>query len=108
MTHVTLYQHAKRPEWGLAVAIGHVADRRVFLFESGERRAIMNEYAHLMSEVEPAEEVAAEARKRFDKHVARATTPAGVRKKTRPRKASASPDKAKSNGAASKTEPAAE
>lgn len=99
----TLYQHAKRPDWGFAIAIAHLVDRKIFVFESGESRTFMNEYVHFMSEVEPAEDVAAKARQALAKHAARAAaaTSAPVKKKSGARKASAS--KAKST-AASKPE----
>jgi hypothetical protein len=82
-TDISLYQHAKRPEWGLAVPIDHLGDRRIFLFESGECRTIMNEYAHLMAEVEPEEDVAAQARKYFAKHAAPKAPSTRAKKTTR-------------------------
>lgn len=107
MEHFTLYQHEKRPEWGLAIAIDHLVDRKTYLFEGGERRTFMNEYVHFMSEVEPEEEAAAKARRYFDKHAARAIAATPAKKKSSTRQASASSKRAKASAAASKTEPAA-
>jgi hypothetical protein len=100
----TLYQHAKRPDWGFAIAVAHLVDRKIFVFENGESRTFMNEYTHFMSEVEPAEDVATKARQALAKHAARATASAAapVKKKSGARKAAAS--KAKASGAAAKPE----
>lgn len=86
---ISLYQHAKRPEWGLAIAVEYHLDRRTFLFRSGERRTIMNEYAHLISVVEPEEDAAADARQYFQKHAARVTRATPVKKAATKRKAPA-------------------
>jgi hypothetical protein len=79
---IELFQHTKRPEWGLAICVEQCGDRSFFLFDTGEVRAIMNEFADLMSKVEPEEEAAAKARKYFAKHAAAAETP----KKKAPRR----------------------
>ena len=86
MEHFALYQHATRPEWGFAIAIDYLVDRRIFLFESGERRAIMNEYAHLISQVEPAAELATKARQALRKFAVRAMAAPMAKKKTAARK----------------------
>jgi len=93
-TDIDLYQHAKRPDWGLAIAVDELTDRKSFLFEDGEQRTFMNEYAHLMSEVQPTEELVEKARKYFSKYLSR-TPSASKRKPPAARKAAKSPRKAK-------------
>ena len=87
--HVALYQHTKRPEWGFAVVIDHLLDRRIFMFENGESRTISNEYGHLMAEVEPPEEQASKARLALGKLAARAGASTTPKKKAAPRKSKA-------------------
>jgi hypothetical protein len=70
--HLTLYQHVKRPDWGLAIAVAELDDRRTYLFDDGRLRTFMHEYVHLMSESEPPEDVAERARSYFAKHAGRA------------------------------------
>ena len=87
----------------MAIAIEYFEDRRTFLFQDGERRTILSNYAHLMAEVEPAENVAAEARKHFGKYAARAGVPALSAKPASKRSASGRSSKRKSKAVDSKT-----
>lgn len=103
MEPFTLYQHTKRPDWGFAIAIAHLADRKIFVFESGESRTFMNEYVHFMSEVEPAEELAAKARQALAKHAARAASASAPAKKKTSARKTASSSKTKSSGATAKS-----
>lgn len=68
------YQHAKRPEWGVAVLIDALDDRRIFLFNDGVARTFVNDYALLMNLVELDEESAADANRFFDKHKRKASS----------------------------------
>ncbi|MDD9933080.1 MAG: hypothetical protein OXT09_05725 [Myxococcales bacterium] len=97
-----LYSHAKRPEWGLAIAEEELADRTIYLFQTGERRTIMNEFGHLMSEAAPSEEEAAEARKYFSKRSSRGAGSGAAKKKATKRttKKKAAKAKAKSDAEA--------
>lgn len=81
-------------------------DRRVFLFMDGKRRAISNDYAHLIVEAEPDEEVAAEAAQYFAKNLTRKTAaPAAKKKKTATKRKTATKKKAtKKKAAAPKAE----
>jgi hypothetical protein len=80
-------------------------DRSVFLFQTGERRTILNEYAHFMAQVEPEEEVATKAREYFSKQVAIAVGAAAPAKK-KPSRARTTATSAKSSAAAADGAPA--
>ena len=47
-----LYQHTKRPGWGLAILAWERNNRRAFQFEDGKLRLIKDGYYHLMKEVD--------------------------------------------------------
>ncbi len=49
---VPLYQHTKRPGWGLAILAWERNNRRAFQFEDGKLRLIKDGYYHLMKEVD--------------------------------------------------------
>ncbi|MCA9537073.1 MAG: hypothetical protein KC593_25500 [Myxococcales bacterium] len=44
-----IFQHGKRQQWGRAVLLEELSDRRIFLFEDGTERAIHQEYYEKMS-----------------------------------------------------------
>jgi len=46
-----LYQHVKRPEWGLSTIIAIDEDRTTFCFVDGEKRTISRDHIHLMERV---------------------------------------------------------
>ena len=43
-----IFQHGKRQQWGRAVLLEELSDRRIFLFEDGTERAIHQEYYEKM------------------------------------------------------------
>lgn len=43
-----VYQHEKRPQWGVAILAWERGDKRGYLFEDGELRVISQPYYHLM------------------------------------------------------------
>ena len=49
---VPLFQHTKRPQWGLAILAWERNGRRAFQFEDGKLRLIKDGYYHLMKEVD--------------------------------------------------------
>ena len=44
-----IFQHGKRQQWGRAVLLEELSDRRIFLFEDGTERAIHQEFYEKMS-----------------------------------------------------------
>ena len=54
---VQLYQHATRPQWGLAIRVRERDGRYDFQFQDGVMRAIAGDYLHLLETVDrPADE----------------------------------------------------
>ena len=51
-TTPNLYEHAKRPEWGLAILAWDGGDRRRYQFEDGQMRTFKRGYYRLMSPVD--------------------------------------------------------
>lgn len=47
----TIYQHVKRPQWGIALLSWEGDDRRTFLFQDGQARTIKADYYSMMGEV---------------------------------------------------------
>jgi hypothetical protein len=48
----TLYEHVKRPEWGLAILASEADDRQQFQFEDGQARTFKKGFAHFMKPVD--------------------------------------------------------
>ena len=95
MDEIRLYQHAKRPDWGLAMVVDFSNDRRTFLFADGQRRTFLNEYAQLMLVAQPEEGAAEEARKYFAKHSPRISFEGIAVKKPATKRKPKAPAKAK-------------
>jgi len=57
-----LRRHAKRPDWGLAIAVWKREGRTAYQFEDGNLRALANDYTHFMTPVDRPRDVTAEHR----------------------------------------------
>lgn len=87
-----LYEHTKRPEWGLSMLVNLDNDRLTFGFVDGSQRTLTRESFHLMKRVVLAGEAAQEARKKLDVHAkARAKGLAKAKPKAKPKKAATAP-----------------
>ena len=56
-----LYQHTKRPEWGLAILAWDRGSRRAFQFEDGKLRVFKQGYYEMVEEVSGAVDREAES-----------------------------------------------
>lgn len=91
-----LYEHVKRPEWGLSEIVIFHTDRMTFGFIDGVERTIKREHVHLMKRVVLTGEEADEARKKLHVHARKrarslAKTKPRVKKKPAARPAAAPP-----------------
>jgi hypothetical protein len=66
--HLTVYQHAKRPEWGYCAVIETHEDRTTFKFDDGLSRTIRHDHLQMMQRVNLEEPQASEVQKRLAKH----------------------------------------
>ncbi len=82
---VTLYQHVKRPQWGLAVMSWEGDDRRRYLFQDGEVRTIKADYYSMMGEVSELPEGSAEVVTDLLKRLETTRTRRELSKKASPR-----------------------
>ena len=62
-TERVLRRHAKRPDWGLAIAVWRRDGRTGYQFEDGNLRALANDFTHLMTPVDRPRDVTAELRR---------------------------------------------
>jgi hypothetical protein len=51
LVHEPLYQHSKRPQWGLAILAEESATTRSYQFQDGQLRTIKEGYYHLIEQV---------------------------------------------------------
>jgi hypothetical protein len=96
----SIYQHVKRPEWGMSEVLEMHEDRTTFLFDDGQQRTIKRDHVHMMQNVALDADAAAEVHKKIAKYAP--TKPGGpprTRKKRAPAKAGAAA-KAKGKAAA--------
>jgi hypothetical protein len=74
-----LYQHVKRPEWGLSTIIGLQDDRTTFLFVDGTQRTFKRDHLHMMELVTAMDEATEEAYRKLATYTRSATTGAIVK-----------------------------
>jgi len=71
-----LYQHSKRPEWGLAILAWDRGSRRAFQFEDGKLRVFKQGYYEMVEPVTGPVERAAETVAELERKLGSARTPA--------------------------------
>lgn len=89
-TERDLYQHVKRPEWGLSVIVAMDDDRTTFFFVDGIERIIKRDHVHLMERVSLVDASTEEAQKKFANSArlgarSTGTKPRAAKKKRAPR-----------------------
>jgi acyl transferase domain-containing protein len=83
-----LYEHVKRPEWGLSMIVLLDNDRMTFGFVDGAQRTLKRESFHMMKRVVLVGDAAEEARRKLNVH-AKAKAKAKGPAKAKPKKAAA-------------------
>ena len=63
-----LYEHVKRPEWGLSMIVTLDTDRMTLGFIDGSQRTIKREHFHMMKRVVLSGDAAEDARRKLDAH----------------------------------------
>lgn len=71
----TLYQHTKRPEWGLAILAWDRGSRRAFQFEDGKLRVFKQGYYEMVKEVDRQVERASETVAELERKLGAARSP---------------------------------
>ena len=81
MSNECLYQHVKRPEWGMSTIISLQDDRTTFLFVDGMQRTFKRAHLHMMELVTVIDEASEEAYRKLSAYTRSTVTGSIVKKK---------------------------